>query len=197
MSCKKDSIFLGGEGTRQKEDGIMSNYVFTEEQVMELARLAAADYAAACTGPTIRGRNGEKNLRGTSIEEVAEANGISVEEAKRITVDLSTATFDELPDHWQQANIESAKGMIALLPSFAEGDNDGATVLKTVLAVPNFDVQAKYAAKLHEAWLKLPSNAWALGGPLDKPFEKLQEEEQAKDIQQLMSLYNWLVSLDK
>ncbi len=198
MSCKKDSSFIGGEGTRQKEDGVMSNaYIFTDEQVMELARLAAADYAAACTGPTIRGRNGEKNLRGSSIEEVAEANGISVEEAERITVDLSTATFDELPDHWQQVNIESAKGMIALLPSFAEGETDGVTILKTVLKVPDFNVQAKYAAKLHEAWLRLPANAWALGGPLDKPFEELPEEEQAKDVQQLMSLYNWLVSLDK
>lgn len=169
---------------------------YTQKQVEALARIAAADYAAACTGPTIRGRNGEKNLRGGSIEEVAMNNGITVEQAKALTIDLATATFDEMSEHWQNTNIESAKGMIALLPSFAEGDNDGATVLKTILAVPDFNTQAKYAAILHEAWLKLPANSWALGGDLDRPFSELTPEEQAKDIQQLMSLRDWLISLE-
>ena len=54
----------------------MANY--TQEQIIALARLAAADYAASCAGPTIRGLNGEKNLRGKSIEEVAANNGITV-----------------------------------------------------------------------------------------------------------------------
>lgn len=169
---------------------------YTKEQIIALARLAAADYAAACTGPTIRGLNGEKHLRGKSIEEVAASNGISVEEAKALTIDLSTATFDEMSGYWQNVNIESAKGMIALLPSFAEGGTDGATVLKTVLAVPDFNVQAKYAAILHDVWLRIPANSWALGGDLDRPFDELPEEEQAKDVQQLMSLYTWLCSLD-
>lgn len=169
---------------------------YTEAQIEALARIAAADYAAACTGPTIRGRNGEKNLRGKSVEEVATNNGITVEEAKALTIDLATATFDEMSEHWKKVNIESAKNMIALLPSFAEGENDGAAVLRAVLAVPDFNVQAKYAGVLHEAWLKLPANSWALGGDLDKPFDQLPPEEQAKDVQQLMSLYDWLVSLD-
>ena len=69
---------------------------YTQKQVEALARIAAADYAAACTGPTIRGRNGEKNLRGGSIEEVAMNNGITVEQAKALTIDLATATFDEM-----------------------------------------------------------------------------------------------------
>lgn len=173
----------------------MANY--TQEQIIALARLAAADYAAACTGPTIRGLNGEKHLRGKSIEEVAENNGISIEEARKLTIDLATATFDEMSEHWQNVNIDSAKSMIALLPAFGDGDPDqGAEVLKAELKVPNFDVQAKYAAILHEAWLKLPANSWALGGDLDRPFEELPEEEQAKDIQQLMSLYTWLCNLD-
>ena len=169
---------------------------YTQEQIIALARLAAADCAAACTGPTIRGLNGEKHLRGKSIKEVAANNGITVEEAKALTIDLATATFDEMSEHWQNVNIESAKGMIALLPSFAEGGTDGATVLKTVLAVPDSNVQARYAAILHDAWLKLPVNSWALGGDLDRPFDKLGPEEKAKDVQQLMSLYTWLCSLD-
>ena len=183
--------FLGGNPVGRRN--IMT---YTKEQIIALARLAAADYAAACTGPTIRGLNGEKHLRGKSIEEVAASNGISVEEAKALTIDLSTATFDEMSGYWQNVNIESAKGMIALLPSFAEGGTDGATVLKTVLAVPDFNVQAKYAAILHDAWLRIPANSWALGGDLDRPFDELPEEEQAKDVQQLMSLYTWLCSLD-
>lgn len=170
---------------------------YSKEQIIALAHLAAADYAAACTGPTIRGLNGEKNLRGKSYEEVAQNNGISVEEAKKLTVNLAEASFDEMSEYWQNVNIDSAKSMIDLLPAFAEGtSNDGADVLKAVLKVPNFSVQAKYAAILHEAWLKLPANSWALGGDLDRPFDELPEEEQAKDVQQLMSLYTWLCSLD-
>lgn len=169
---------------------------YTQEQIIALARLAADDYAAACTGPTIRGRNGEKHLRGKSIEEVAKKNGISVEEAEALTVDLSVTPFDLLPEHWQQVNIESAKGMIALLPAFAEDGFDGATVIRLVLAVPDSSIKAKYAAILHRAWLQLPANSWALGGDLDRPFEELPSEEQAKDVQQLMSLHAWLCSLD-
>jgi hypothetical protein len=66
-----------------------------------------------------------------------------------------------------------------------------------MLKVPNFNVQRKYASILHDAWLKLPANSWALGGDLDVPFEELHEEEQAKDIQQLMSLYTWLTNYVK
>ena len=53
---------------------------YTKEQIIRLAVLAAADYAANCSGPTIRGRNGEKNLRGSSVQEVAEKNGMTVDE---------------------------------------------------------------------------------------------------------------------
>lgn len=35
---------------------------YTSAEIIRLAILAAADYAAACTGPTIRGLSGEKNL---------------------------------------------------------------------------------------------------------------------------------------
>lgn len=173
----------------------MEKFSYTEEQVRELAKLAAADYAAACTGPTIRGLNGEKHLRGNSVEEVAEKNGISVEEAKALTIDLSKVTFDEMSPHWQNVNIDSAKMMIELLSSFGNVTNSGEEVLLAVLSVPNFDVQAKYAAILHENWLKLPQNSWALGSDLDRPFSELSEEEQAKDVQQLMSLYQWLKSM--
>ena len=79
---------------------------------------------------------------------------------------------------------------------FLEIEDRKATILKTMLAVPDFNVQSKYAAILHDAWLKLPANSWALGGDLDRPFNELPEEEKAKDVQQLMSLYTWLCSLE-
>ena len=34
------------------------------------------------------------------------------------------------------------------------------------------------------------------GGDLDRPSGELTPEEQAKDVQQLMSLYTWLCGLD-
>lgn len=170
---------------------------FVPRRIIALAKMAANDYAAACNGPTIRGLNGEKHLRGNSIEEVAANNDITIEEAKAITIDLATATFDEMPTYWQDVNIEAAKSLIDLLPAFGNGDYDqGARTLKAVLKVPNFKVQAEYAAKLHEAWLKLPANSWALGGDLDRPFDELPEEEQAKDVQKLMTLYTWLCTLN-
>ena len=73
------------------------SYNYTEEQIIELAKLAAADYAAACKGPTIRGLNGEEKFRGRSIEEVTAAcerdNFLSAEEA------LAFGLVDRVLDH--------------------------------------------------------------------------------------------------
>ena len=87
--------------------------------------------------------------------------------------------------------------MIALLSAFGNGDLDkGAEILMAELKNGGPEVQMKYVAVLHEAWLKLPANSWALGGDLDKLFGQLDPVEQAKDVQQLMSLYTWLCSLN-
>ena len=105
---------------------------YTQEQIIALARLAAADYAAACNGPTIRGKNGEKEFRGMTAAGKAKALQISEEEAKNLglkdetmadvalrlgltwteaqekLIDLATASFDEMSEHWKNVNIESA-----------------------------------------------------------------------------------------
>ncbi len=160
---------------------------YTDTQIEALAAKAAADYAAACSGPTIRGRNGEKNLRGSSLKEVADKNGISVEEAKLVTVDLATATWSELSPHWQSVNIDSARGMIALMQELG-GEQ---VILNADLSYCSAEA-FELGAKLHAAWLQQESNSWAIGGDLDKPFSELPWSEQKKDIQQLRSLQEWL-----
>lgn len=159
---------------------------YTSAEIIRLAILAAADYAAACTGPTIRGLNGEKNLRGKSIEEVAANNDISVDEAKQLTVDLASASWDELGEHWQRVNLDSAEGMIELMDALG-----GPSVIASA-DLDNPEVQLKLGTLLHAAWLQQSSNSWALGGDLDKPYSELPETEQAKDLQQLRSLQKWL-----
>lgn len=162
---------------------------YTNEMIRALAVLAAADYAAACDGPTIRGRNGEKHLRGTSLEEVAKANGLTVDEAAAQTVDLSTATFEELSPHWQATNIDSAEGMIALMEQM------GGESLILALDLRDEEVRNRYGTLLHQLWLEQPANSWARGGELDRPFPQLPKVEQDKDIQQLMSLQKWLIAM--
>lgn len=162
---------------------------YTSEMIRNLAVLAAADYAAACNGPTIRGRNGEKHLRGTSLEEVAKTNGLTVDEAAALTVDLSTASFEELSPHWQATNIDSAENMIVLMEQM------GGESLILALNLRDPEVRTRYGTLLHQLWLEQPANSWARGGELDRPFSQLPKVEQDKDIQQLMSLQKWLIAM--
>ncbi len=179
---------LFGFGTISFGDGVM----YTVEQVVRLAKMAAADYAAACTGPTIRGKNGEKFLRGTSYAEVlrsAKPLGLTQEEVVEMTVDLAVTDFDELPPYWQRVNFDSAINMISIMLEIGGPE--------TVLGLNLKDcwTASHYGALVHQAWLAQPANNWAKGGPLDVPFELLPSAEQDKDIQQLRSLQCWLKTL--
>ena len=163
---------------------------YTKEQIIRLAVLAAADYAANCSGPTIRGRNGEKNLRGSSVQEVAEKNGMTVDEVTALTVDLASASWDELSAHWKEVNEASARDMIDIMEAIG-----GPSVIASV-DLDDPEQQLKFGTLLHAAWLQHPANSWALGGDRDKPYAQLPETEQAKDIQQLRSLQKWLAALN-
>ena len=179
---------LFGFGTISFGDGIR----YTVDQVVRLARQLAADYAAACTGPTIRGKKGEKFLRGTSYAEVlrsAEPLGLTRKQIIEMTVDLSTTDFDDLPAYWQRVNFNSAISMISIMQA-----NGGPEVILGL----NFQdcwTASHFGALVHQAWLAQPENSWAKGGPLDVPFELLPLKEQDKDIQQLRSLQCWLKTL--
>lgn len=179
---------LFGFGTISFGDGVK----YTVEQVVRLAKMAAADYAAACTGPTIRGKNGEQFLRGTSYTEVyrsAEPLGLTPEEVVEMTVDLSTTDFDDLSPYWQRVNYDSAISMIEIMLEIGGPE--------TVLGLNLKDcwTASHYGALVHQAWLAQPANNWAKDGPLDVPFELLPLKEQDKDIQQLRSLQCWLATL--
>ena len=160
--------------------------MFTDSQIELLAKLAAADYAANCKGPTIRGLNGEKELRGESYKEISERTGLSIEEVMHKTLDLSQASFDELSDHWKGVNIKSAQDMVSMI--YAVGGTQ--TILDTLKNL------WALASMIHEAWLDNPNNSWAKGGNLDKPFDKLDPSEQMKDIQMLVSMFKWLLALE-
>ncbi|MBR1939166.1 hypothetical protein IJ847_00335 [Candidatus Saccharibacteria bacterium] len=163
----------------------MERRTYSEAEVIRLAALAAADYAASCSGPTIRGRNGEKNLRGKSVEAVAEANGMTVEQVTPLVIDLAAAGWDDLSDHWQQVNVQSAHGMIEIMEKLGGPD---------VVSAVNLNDPAqrlRYGTLLHQAWLD--QNAWAADDPvLSRDFADLPVGEQDKDIQQLKSLQAWL-----
>lgn len=185
-------------------------HTYTDSQIKDLARLAAADYASTCEGPTIRGRNGEKEFRGRTKAQRAKALDISVEKAEQLglsnesmaevalrlgltwaeaqerLIDLATATFDEMSEHWRNTNIESAKDMIELMESMGG---------KGIILAIDFENKAQrleYGSRLHQLWLEQPANSWAKGGELDRPFADLDPAEQDKDIQQLVSLQKWL-----
>ena len=192
----------------------MANSIYyNRNQIEALARLAAADYAAACTGPTVRSQDGGKEGRGMTLAQRAKALGITEREAKGLglhdetmaevalrlgltwaeaqekLVDLATASWEELSPHWQQANIDSAMGMIALMEEM------GGEEAILALDLDNEVVRVEAGTRLHQLWLTQSANDWAIGGPLDKPFVELDPVEQAKDIQQLRSLQKWLRSL--
>lgn len=113
-----------------------------------------------------------------------------MDEAKQLTVDLASASWDELGEHWQRVNLDSAEGMIELMDALG-----GPSVIASA-DLDNPEVQLKLGTLLHAAWLQQPSNSWALGGDLDKPYSELPETEQAKDLQQLRSLQKWLSEID-
>lgn len=92
-------------------------------------------------------------------------------------VDIANSSFAELPSDWQKKNLEAARVVINL-------------VYDKIVAGEEIteDDMNKMTATIHEEWLK--RNSWVYdpntGNPeLAVPYEKLDPEEQAKDIAQL------------
>lgn len=169
-----------------------SRVSYPVDQVIRLARQLAADYAAACTGPVIRGKRGEKFLRGTSYAEVlrsSEPLGLTRKQVVEMTVDLAVTDFDDLPPYWQQVNFDTAVNMIEIMQAI------GGPEVILGLNLQDCWTASHFGALVHQAWLAQPENSWAKDGPLDVPFELLPLKEQDKDIQQLRSLQCWLKTL--
>ena len=162
--------------------------MFDEKFVLTLAHLVVDNYKAQCDHPTIRGLNGEKSLRGDSLEEVSKNTGLSVEEVQKRTVDLAQASFDDLPPYWQNVNIDSARSLISMFEPIGNGDaQKGAEKVRHIVKLFQ-----ELASEVHSLWLQ--NNQWAIGTELEDPFDKLHPSQQMKDILVLFALEKALLA---
>src|SRR3989344_5653199 len=86
-------------------------------------------------------------------------------------VDIANTAYEDLPVDWQAENKAAAEVVVGILDE-SNGNLD----------LSNTEARSQVGQTVHKAWLS--RNEWAKGGELDKPFEELPPEEQAKDIVQ-------------
>lgn len=168
----------------QKGCGTMnsSSVMATDSRLERLAAMLAEQYAASCSGPTWRGSQGEKELRGVSREELM-GRGFSASRAATMVVDLATTAYVDLPEHWQEANRIAARDLLQVLEDCGEDEIRAADLTDGM-------VRQKYGDIIHANWLA--HNEWAKGGELDVPFCDLPVVEQDKDIDQMSMLQKLL-----
>lgn len=88
-------------------------------------------------------------------------------------VDIANTTYGDLPSDWQAENRAAAEVVVGIMI-----EKDGAINLSDP------STRSEVGSKIHDAWLS--RNDWARGGELDAPFDELPEEEQAKDVDQVV-----------
>lgn len=84
-------------------------------------------------------------------------------------VDIRALSFEELPLVWQKENADAGKAAIDLIYDSVTNGNE-------------INIE-EMAARVHEAWLSRPNNAWAIEYQSEesKPYSELSEELKAKD----------------
>lgn len=88
-------------------------------------------------------------------------------------VDIANTVYSDLPENWQVENREAARVVVGILRETSEPID---------LSDPT---QRSYiGSKIHDAWLS--RNDWAKNGKLDIPFDQLPDDEQAKDLDQVI-----------
>lgn len=109
--------------------------------------------------------NFEPRVKETKDAAWIEANGTD-------QVDIANSTFDQLPEDWKAENKAAADVVVGVMVARNGEVNlaDEAT-------------RNEVGGIVHDAWLS--RNEWAAGGDLDKPFDQLPLDEQAKDISQV------------
>lgn len=107
----------------------------------------------------------DPRVKETSDESWIEANGSN-------QVDIANSTYDQLPEDWKAENKAAAEVVVGVMV-----DKDGAVDLS------DDATRSEVGGIVHDAWLS--RNEWAAGGDLDKPFNDLPLDEQAKDISQV------------
>ena len=90
-------------------------------------------------------------------------------------VDIANRAFDALPSDWQKENLAAAEVAQGLL-------NQG---LSSEVDVTSDEFIEGASSSIHDAWLE--RNKLEAGGVLDVPYEKLPEEEKARDRAQILT----------
>jgi len=96
-----------------------------------------------------------------------------IAENKTNQVDIANTNYPDLPADWQAENKSAAKIIVEIIN---ENDDD--------LDLSDSETRLSAGERIHAAWLS--RNEWAKGTELEAPFSQLSEEEQAKDIEQLI-----------
>ncbi len=137
--------------------------------------------------PAWRGKNGEKNLKNKSPEDLM-AEGYSTLAAHDAVIDIANEPYNEYSEYWKEQNRGGAEFLIGLM------DERGEDVISD-LDLEDEKVRAEYGDLVHENWIS--RNEWVkdpnYGDPrLACSFAELSPEEQQKDIDQLGVLQKWI-----
>ena len=95
-------------------------------------------------------------------------------------IDIANASFEQLSKDWQHENLEAGSVVTDIIYAMDLGERIEGNVIGGII---------------HEKWLE--RNAYAKGGKLDVPFDKLPKEEQDKDLNQFhvgREVYNEIIS---
>lgn len=87
-------------------------------------------------------------------------------------VDIANTEYEDLPEDWQAENKAAAEVVVGIIHE-ANGQVD----------LSDEETRTSVGNQVHDAWMS--RNDWAKGGELDKPFQDLPADEQAKDIEQV------------
>jgi len=90
-------------------------------------------------------------------------------------VDIASKFFTDLPYDWEAENLAAADVIDELVQEFGGAEHVDLT---------NDEVRQRCGEIIHNKWLE--RNIYAKGGDLDVPFTELPDDEQAKDLVQLL-----------
>lgn len=141
----------------------------------EQARLEAVQEAVDALGSAFhedwrKTRLNEDGSFEPRVKETADSSWIEAHGTNQ--VDIANTTYDQLPEDWKAENKAAAEVVVGIMM-----DRDGSVDLSDAAT------RSELGGIIHDAWLS--RNEWASGGDLDKPFDELPADEQAKDISQI------------
>ena len=110
---------------------------------------------------------------------------MSESEAKAAVIDIANTSYDQYSEYWKEQNRGGAEFLISLV------DQMGAEEILKYDFTSDQTARQIFGNLIHNNWLA--RNEWAKDDPvLGLPFDKLPQEEQQKDIDQVVILQKWL-----